>query len=221
MVGSTGSGPAARPRRRRQLARLGGAVDTDHSGRQLLHRQALRAAGCINPDDWRLSITGLVAHEMSISLADLIVPATTRRRVHTRMLRQHRPPVLHRRHRKCGVGWCRVGSAVAAGTATRLGNRSRVLGNRLRHRRDPRQQRRPQRREHRRRRTGRRWWPRHHDHRAIRQEHDARGRDGAGQPAVLRDERRAAPARARGTRASHRARVGTASPTSSGSRASR
>ena len=26
----------------------------------------------IDPEDWRLSITGLVAHEMSISLADLM-----------------------------------------------------------------------------------------------------------------------------------------------------
>ena len=175
----------------------------------------------INPNDWRLSITGLVAHEMSISLADLMARPRRDGRVHTRVLRQHRSPVLHRRHRKCGVGWCRVGSAVAAGTAARPGNRSRVLGNRLRHRRDPRQQWRPQRREHGRRGTGRRWWPRHHDHRAVRQEHDACGRDGAGQPAVLRDERRAAAYQSTGHPCVSSRRVGTASPTSSGSRGSR
>ena len=118
-------------------------------------------------------------------------PAATRGDVHLGVLRQPRLPVRHRRGRQRPLGRHAAGAAAAARRRAQAGVRSRVLGRRFRRRPTsattsasssasdgPA----PARAGH----------PRPEDHRAVRPQHVARRGDERGEPALLRDERRAA-----------------------------
>ena len=171
-----GGHPLARPTRAQSGARrdrasidVGGARFLDHAERPALRDQALQRAG---PDREGLaSRHQWPGREPAVALPRRSpVPDPAGNHLDDGMLGQLRFAVLHGRDRQCDLGGdIAFGPAGGSGRAGG-GDRGRLLG----------------------RGCGRaRLAGRNHRHRALRPEHVAGRRDGAGEPARLGDERRA------------------------------